>query len=239
MFTKFAALAAAATVIAAPSAAATFDFAATGRSSITNGGVTVWASAWSVADLNAATSPVGHSGGLGVWAEGLGVDNGTEQDGVNRRTHQHAIDNVDRYDFVALYFDQAVTLTGMKLNAFAQFNNQAADKDAWISYVTLPGDGTSMSTIWSKALSNGFNAADGVLPSTAGKVGNVWIIGAARSATERNDGFKLGSVSANIVTPPDNVTAVPEPATWATMMLGFGFAGAAMRRRRTRVAFAA
>ena len=31
--------------------------------------------------------------------------------------------------------------------------------------------------------------------------------------------------------------AVPEPATWAVMILGFGFAGAALRRRRT-VAFA-
>ena len=30
------------------------------------------------------------------------------------------------------------------------------------------------------------------------------------------------------------VTAVPEPATWATMILGVGTAGAAMRRRRSR-----
>jgi len=32
--------------------------------------------------------------------------------------------------------------------------------------------------------------------------------------------------------------AVPEPASWAMMVAGFGLAGAAMRRRRTAVAFA-
>lgn len=32
--------------------------------------------------------------------------------------------------------------------------------------------------------------------------------------------------------------AVPEPATWAMMIAGFGLAGAAMRRRATKVAFA-
>ena len=38
------------------------------------------------------------------------------------------------------------------------------------------------------------------------------------------------------VTPPSG--AVPEPATWAMMILGFGLVGAGMRRRRVRVAFA-
>ena len=33
------------------------------------------------------------------------------------------------------------------------------------------------------------------------------------------------------------VTAVPEPATWALMILGFGIVGSALRRRRTRVRF--
>ena len=38
--------------------------------------------------------------------------------------------------------------------------------------------------------------------------------------------------------PMNAIAAVPEPATWGTMILGFGMAGAAMRRgRRVRVRF--
>ncbi len=33
--------------------------------------------------------------------------------------------------------------------------------------------------------------------------------------------------------------AVPEPATWAMMIMGFGLVGATMRRRSVKVAFAA
>jgi PEP-CTERM motif len=36
-----------------------------------------------------------------------------------------------------------------------------------------------------------------------------------------------------------NVTAVPEPASWGLMILGFGVVGAAMRRRSTKVMVAA
>jgi hypothetical protein len=35
-----------------------------------------------------------------------------------------------------------------------------------------------------------------------------------------------------------NTTAAPEPASWAMMVAGFGLVGAAVRRRRTNVAFA-
>lgn len=51
--------------------------------------------------------------------------------------------------------------------------------------------------------------------------------------------FNFGSLSADNVGPiVDNVflditTAVPEPATWAMMILGFGLVGGAMRRRKT------
>ncbi len=35
-----------------------------------------------------------------------------------------------------------------------------------------------------------------------------------------------------------NITAVPEPATWGMMIVGFGLLGGVMRRRKTTVAFA-
>ncbi len=37
---------------------------------------------------------------------------------------------------------------------------------------------------------------------------------------------------------PSAISAVPEPATWAMMITGFGLAGVAVRRRRTQLAFA-
>jgi hypothetical protein len=40
---------------------------------------------------------------------------------------------------------------------------------------------------------------------------------------------------------PDNAmlaAAVPEPASWAMMLIGMGAVGIRLRRRRTRVAFA-
>ena len=33
-------------------------------------------------------------------------------------------------------------------------------------------------------------------------------------------------------------TAVPEPATWGMMILGFGLVGGSLRRRKTKVSFA-
>ena len=45
-----------------------------------------------------------------------------------------------------------------------------------------------------------------------------------------------GTFTITAVTNPPPVGAIPEPGTWALMLMGFGFVGAAMRRRaRTRV----
>lgn len=48
----------------------------------------------------------------------------------------------------------------------------------------------------------------------------------------------VGSNDVSIVVGDPVVAAVPEASTWALMLVGFGAAGAAMRRRRTSVAFA-
>jgi hypothetical protein len=61
--------------------------------------------------------------------------------------------------------------------------------------------------------------------NSAGLFGNVWIIGASRpNLDSRDDGFKLKSIVVN--------NAVPEPSTWAMMLLGFGVAGVALRKGR-------
>ncbi len=53
-------------------------------------------------------------------------------------------------------------------------------------------------------------------------------------ATGADDGLAIDDVS--VLAAP--VSAVPEPASWALMLTGFGLAGAALRRRRAVVAFA-
>jgi len=56
-------------------------------------------------------------------------------------------------------------------------------------------------------------------------------------ATTRNDGSAAISIRYNFT---EAVAAVPEPSTWAMMILGFGVIGAAMRRRaKPSVSFAA
>lgn len=51
------------------------------------------------------------------------------------------------------------------------------------------------------------------------------------------NGQLVGPVSVSVASP--STSAVPEPATWAMMLAGFGLAGAAMRRRQNvRVSFA-
>lgn len=52
--------------------------------------------------------------------------------------------------------------------------------------------------------------------------------------------FSLTAQGNNVTSFSASVAAVPEPATWAMMLMGFGMVGAAMRyrRRTTKVAFA-
>ena len=72
-----------------------------------------------------------------------------------------------------------------------------------------------------------------VRPTTAGSV-SFYIFDAAifpTDVTNDNVGLVLDNLSLDI-------TAVPEPATWAMMIGGFGLAGGALRRRRTTVAYA-
>lgn len=59
--------------------------------------------------------------------------------------------------------------------------------------------------------------------------GNGWQGGA-------DEAFGLDNIIVSI--PGQDVGAVPEPATWAMMIAGFGIVGARMRRRRRRVAIA-
>ncbi|THD72156.1 MAG: PEP-CTERM sorting domain-containing protein [Phenylobacterium sp.] len=57
--------------------------------------------------------------------------------------------------------------------------------------------------------------------------------------TAQGGSFKLDGYGDFIDITQGTVTALPEPATWGLMLLGFGGLGAVLRRRRADLALAA
>ncbi|UZK67751.1 PEPxxWA-CTERM sorting domain-containing protein [Sphingomonas sp. M1-B02] len=180
-------------------------------------GITMTATAWSTDNTGVAFLP--EAAYLGRYTTGVGVTNNNEGNG--RDGNSHVIDNIGSYDFVRLVFSVPVVLTGLSRTAFDVVGGSAVDDwDAWVSYGST-GFGTA--ALWQGYLNRGVTVPNnGSLSNT--NAGTTWLVGAARNdSQDRDDGFKLTSVSA--------VSAVPEPTTWAMMLVGFGFIGAAMRRR--------
>lgn len=185
----------------------------------------------------------------GKYSQGLGI----QPSGDDR----HTVDNSKGWDFLLIRFDTAVALNGADFQNANWYKDNRADTDASISFATfgftpalsyqtnLTGsaktnflNGVSASLGANMFSSNNavfgndprvFN--DGVNPN----VSNVWIIGASIiNADKRIDSFKLKSISWTIP-----VRGVPEPSTWAMLILGMGVVGGAMRRRtQAKIAFA-
>jgi len=175
---------------------------------------------------------------LGSYSAGLGVTNPNE----NGSSNSHTIDNQGQYDFVILVFNQAVNIQSAVLTPFS-IAGQTPDNDATVSFASLAGAYTSpvptplvlnnSNAIWQALTANAWsiNGSSGAsVFNSAGNFGNVWLIGAAAPNPDRTyDGFKLSSIVVN------TRTAVPEPSTWAMMLLGFAGVGLATRRARRSV----
>lgn len=220
---------AAATLAAPANAATTISFtsgasinsgyAGTGQAlTFSNGGVSARVTAWSV-NSRGVISP----GQLGVWSSGIGVRNiGSD--------NSHTIDNNGWTDFVLLQFANPVRLENARFNTGW---HSMSDTDATIGYGVVPLsqiaslEGQTWPIPWLSTFSSGAagrsgNSTRNINPQ--GVSGNTWLIGASFSNPDRRlDGFKLERVSVS--------TAVPEPGTWLTMLLGFGFLGGALRCR--------
>ena len=239
--------------IAAPAGAVTFEpvnytFNFTGESTDPNptignvitktvGGITVTASAWSIdksigvpfashgtaSSLNLQQAKlVGYQGG------GLGVTDKYESGSAP----YHTTDNVGAYDFIMLSFSRPVQLLFGSLTPFSV--NGAADNDAWVSFSDVAPGSTPLTD--SKVFANMILHATEVQGNLSGAAGYVsylnpgmntgysWIVGAdAFDGRARDDGFKLAAFNVQL--------PVPEPATWASMILGLGMLGAFLRRR--------
>ena len=94
------------------------------------------------------------------------------------------------------------------------------------------GAGQSISFIYLYGISQQGQNVNQLIAQAQG-VGATYMI--AGQGIENGNRPGLGANSAFIAVARD---AVPEPASWAMMVAGFGLAGAAMRRRRTQTVFA-
>lgn len=191
------------------------------------------------------------------YDKGLGVDWSND----NRHTVDNANASTNGLDFILLRFEKSVILNGAAFANDNWYNDAYADTDATISHYAANwaslGQTYATSLGNSTARTNFFNAAGLALygnqfdslnvtsgqdtrsfnTGAGAKASNVWIIGASITNVDKKvDSFKLTSVSYILPPPPGGV---PEPATWAMLILGMGGVGATMRRRkRTMLALA-
>lgn len=206
--------------------------------------VKVRVTAWTTAGTSSSSAVT--KGGVNVYSNGLGVSSVNELGG----SPHHTIDNLTNKDFLIFQFDQPVELESAKFTTY-NMGSTRTDGDATIAYGTAGNWLTDLmaptatygqlSTLFGnsfQASSVGSTNGQSSLPRSlnlGNKTGNIWLIGAAfinpsedcKSGSKKNqpclDGFKLSQLSVQ--------SAVPEPATWMMMLIGFGFAGFAMRRK--------
>lgn len=184
------------------------------NTSASNGSTSVGltASAWSTIGNSTVAS------WLGNYPEGLGVKNAAGD--------QNSVDNYAGVDFVLLQFSRPVSLTSAFLTAkgYPVFGQPVKDADAVFSF------GNSAATAGGSIVSSyvASQTVTGTLRTvaTGGETGKFWAI-AAGGVDRTFDAFKIGQIT---------VSAVPEPTTWAMMILGMGAIGMAMRSRRAKTA---
>lgn len=188
-------------------------------------------SAW---QANQSTNAI-ISAALGAYGGGFGVTGVNDQSGAN---NLHQIDNAGGYtDFIMLQFSRAVQLTSASLNVYGIGSSTDSDlsflnlgaligpQAQWNAGLNLAAApfGTNDTSLWTQQ--DGTGARTAALNTSA--FSQVWLISAAQlPANDRDDGFKLSQLVVK-ATP-----AVPEPATWAMLIMGFGAIGANLRRRK-------
>lgn len=205
--------------------------------------VTAWQVKQSDNSIVAANIGLYNGGGLGVTGAG-------DNSGNN---NFHTIDNLGGYtDFILLQFNKEVQLDTATLNAYGvTYNGVANVKDTdlswynntptspqyanykvaapatWNTFIDLscPYANCNAPGAWTD-VDWGTSPATRSLNAASAAFSKIWFISAAQApTTDLNDAFKLATLTVKATAP------VPEPATWAMMIAGFGAIGGTMRRR--------
>lgn len=247
-----------AAIMPAAASAATLTFNLTGNSS-TSGSygntrnfsatadgktVNVQVSAWSA--QKSGNGYTVQNAFLGAYGTGLGVTNRNEGKGGS---NSHTIDNYkDGFDFIVFRFDQDVDIKSLTFTPYSV--GGSTDSDAWvgIGQTDVAFGGALSFSNWANDVamfdtffeSSGGNKASTRNINPLNETGNLLFVGGSLTDFTKKggwDGFKIRALTVETVLPPPT-PAVPEPATWAMMLAGFGLIGGALRNRAARPALA-
>jgi hypothetical protein len=138
---------------------------------------------------------------------------------------------VDETDYDATYGGTDITLAGA---GSAQFTFELRDLVEVSTKAYLVGnDGASVATPGTDVYASEQLTGSSIFPFGGGDYGILFSangINYQGTATLINGGFTIDRITYDVA----GAGAVPEPATWAMMLLGFGAAGTALRRSRRR-----
>ena len=119
-------------------------------------------------------------------------------------------------------------------NTFTGLATEAAFATAISGFEVFVGSGAGYNGLyWAKAYNLGGDLVDSVSVQFAPGNGGGWtaLTLAGAGITRVQFGSDIGNWLADDISFSTGGSAVPEPATWAMMIAGFGLAGSALRRR--------
>ncbi len=143
------------------------------------------------------------------------------------------LDDGTNANFTVTGIGQARTVGGSGFNQFdfaTEFGSSITSANTYFGFAYNNGGVVAFDYLPSLTTTGTFVAPDNFVPALGGTF-------SSSLAPQQNAFGDLNTRTYSINASAESVAAVPEPATWALMILGFGIVGSALRRRRTQVRF--